>query len=85
MTKNNLHTLEGYKAAADTINRESFILIFGREPQGAELQDWISGLREAAEADIDRSSTDTLVKVGEDKWRFVRYLSNDCPIGGIQV
>lgn len=74
MTKNNLHTLEGHKAAADAINRESFIIIFGREPQGAELQDWISGLLETAEADIERSFPDRLVKIREGHWRMERDL-----------
>ena len=74
MTKNNLHTIEGHKAAADAINRESFIIIFGREPQGTELQDWISGLRETAEADIERSFPDRLVQIREGQWRVERDL-----------
>lgn len=74
MIKNNLHTLEGHKAAADAINRESFIIMFEREPQGAELQDWISRLRETVEADIERSFPDRLVQIREGQWRLERDL-----------
>lgn len=74
MIKNNLHTLEDHKAAADAINRESFIIIFGRESQGTELQDWIRGLRETAEADIERSFPDRIVQIREGQWRVERDL-----------
>jgi hypothetical protein len=72
--KMSVNKLSGWGTIAASTNHESFIIIFGREPQGAELQDWISGLRETAEADIERSFPDRLVQIREDQWRMERDL-----------
>lgn len=72
--KMSVNKLSGWGAIAASTNRESFASIFGREPQGTELQDWISGLRETAEADIERSFPDRLVQIREGQWRVERDL-----------
>lgn len=79
--KKSVNELSGWTEAAAKTNRESFITIFGRQPEPGEAESWISGLKEAAEADIDRSFTDVLVKVGE-QWRADRYFSSSCPERG---
>lgn len=75
--KNQINTLEGWSEAAAETNRESFITIFGRQPEPGEVESWISELRETADKDLDRSFTDVLVKVGE-QWRADRYFSSAC-------
>lgn len=75
--KNQINALDGWKAAAAETNRESFITIFGRQPEPGEVESWVNELRESAEANVDRSFTDVLVKVGE-QWRADRYFSGSC-------
>ncbi|WP_320164317.1 hypothetical protein [uncultured Trichococcus sp.] len=75
--KNQINSLKGWTAAATETNRESFITIFGRQPEPGEVESWVNELRESAEADVDRSFTDVLVKVGE-QWRADRYFSSAC-------
>ena len=75
--KKSVNELSGWTEAAAKTNRESFITIFGRQPEPGEAESWISGLKEAAEADIDRSYSDRLVKVGE-QWRSERFFPAPC-------
>lgn len=40
-----INTVEGWNAAANRINRRSFLSAFGREPEnGAELDAWVQSL-----------------------------------------
>lgn len=72
MKKNNLHTLENWKAIAASTNRESFITIFGREPQPGEVEKWVSEMRADEESNTERSYDERLVKVSKDQWRWER-------------
>lgn len=79
--KKSVNELSGWTAAAAEQNRESFITIFGRQPEPGEVECWVRGLRETAEADIDRSYSDRLVKIN-GQWRADRYFSISNTEGG---
>ncbi|MPM36878.1 hypothetical protein SDC9_83482 [bioreactor metagenome] len=72
-----VNELSGWTEAAAKTNCESFITIFGRQPEPGEVETWVSEIRKTAETDIDRSFTDVLVKVGE-QWRSERFFPAPC-------
>lgn len=75
--KNQINSLKGWTEAAAKTNRESFITVFGRQPEPGEVECWVHELRKTAEVDIDKSFTDRLVKVGE-QWRSERFFPAPC-------
>lgn len=66
--------LNGWKAAAASNNRESFINVFGRKPEQGEVESWVSSIQKASEVNIERSFEENLVKIGEGQWRWERIL-----------